>query len=90
MNEIDYLSGEFTNEFLHTHANTGDRLLDEHGFLYRLTQEEIKMLVLEGPSLLFIDGLNTLNRMNRKLGLRRTEIRKSEISHRLRSTIFAA
>jgi hypothetical protein len=57
MSEIDYLSGEFTNEFLHAQANAGDCLLDKHGFQYRLTQEEMKMLVLEGQSLLFIDSL---------------------------------
>jgi hypothetical protein len=29
INEIDYLSGEFTDEFLHAQADAGDYLLDE-------------------------------------------------------------
>jgi len=57
MNEINYLLGEFTNEFLHAQANAGDYLLDKQGFQYRLTQDEMKMLALEGQSLLFIDSL---------------------------------
>ena len=57
MDEINYLSGEFTDEFLHAQANAGDYLLDKQGFQYRLTQEEMKMLAIEGQSLLFIDSL---------------------------------
>jgi hypothetical protein len=57
MNEIDYLSGEFTDDFLHAQADAGDYLLDKEGFQYRPTQDEKKKLVLEGQSLLFIDYL---------------------------------
>jgi hypothetical protein len=53
MDEINYP----TDEFLHAQANAGDCLLSKQGFEYRLTQEEMKMLVLEGQSLLFIDSL---------------------------------
>jgi hypothetical protein len=56
MNEIDYLSGEFTDDFLHAQADAGDYLLDKEGFQYRPTQDK-KKLVLEGQSLLFIDYL---------------------------------
>ena len=57
MNEIDYLSGEFTDDFLHAQADAGDRLLDEEGFQYRPTQDEMRKLALEGDSLLFIERL---------------------------------
>jgi hypothetical protein len=57
MDEINYLAGELTDEFLYAQANAGDYLLDKQGFQYRLTQDEIKLLVLEGLSLLFIDVL---------------------------------
>ena len=56
-NESNYLAGEFTDEFLHAQADAGDYLLDQQGFQYRLTQDEIKKLALEGHSLLFIDSL---------------------------------
>jgi hypothetical protein len=55
--KIGYLSGEFTDDFLHGQADTGDYLLDKEGFHYRPTQDEMKKLVLEGQSLLFIDYL---------------------------------
>jgi len=58
INEIDYLSGEFTDEFLHAQADAGDYLLDEEGFQYRPTEDEIRRLLLEGQALLFRDGLN--------------------------------
>ena len=57
MDEINYLPGEFTDDFLHAQADAGDYLLDEEGFQYRPTQDEVKKLVLEGQSLLFIDCL---------------------------------
>ncbi len=57
MNESNYPSGEFTDEFLHAQADAGDYLLDEEGFQYRPTQDEMKMLVLAGQALLFIDNL---------------------------------
>jgi hypothetical protein len=57
MDEINYLSGDFTDKFLHAQADAGDYLLDKQGFQYRLTQDEMKMLALEGQSLLFIDTL---------------------------------
>jgi len=57
MNENNYQSGEFTDEFLHAQADAGDYLLDEEGFQYRPTQDEMKMLVLAGQALLFIDSL---------------------------------
>jgi hypothetical protein len=53
MNESNYLS----DEFLHAQADAGDYLLDEEGFQYRPTQDEMKMLVLAGQALLFIDNL---------------------------------
>ena len=62
MNEMNYLSGEFTDEFLRAQADAGDYLLDEEGFQYRLTQDEIKRLVLEGQALLFIDSLKRKSR----------------------------
>jgi hypothetical protein len=57
MNEINDLSGEFTDDFLHAQADAGDYLLEEEGFQYRPAQDEIKKLALEGLSLLFIDRL---------------------------------
>lgn len=57
MNEINDLSGEFTDEFLHAQADAGEYLLDEEAFQYRPTQDEMKKLALEGQSLLFIDCL---------------------------------
>jgi hypothetical protein len=57
MNEIEYLSGEFTDEFLDAQAQAGDNLLDEEGFQYRITQDEMKMLALEGQALLYIASL---------------------------------
>jgi hypothetical protein len=57
MNEGDYLSSEFPDDFLHAQADAGDYFLDEEGFQYRLTQYEMQMLALEGRALLFIDCL---------------------------------
>ena len=57
MNESNYLSGEFTDEFLHAQADAGDYLLDEEGFQYRPTQDDMKMLAREGQALLFVDSL---------------------------------
>jgi hypothetical protein len=56
MNEINDLPGEFVDDFLHAQADAGDYLLDEEGFQYRPTQDELKLAV-EGLSLLFIDCL---------------------------------
>jgi hypothetical protein len=53
----DYLSAEFADEFLHAQADAGDHLLDQEGFQYRLTQDEMKKLAIEGQALLFIDFL---------------------------------
>jgi hypothetical protein len=57
MDESNYLAGEFTDEFLDAQADAGDYLLDEQGFQYWPTQDEMKKLALEGESLLFIDSL---------------------------------
>ena len=57
MNENDYLASEFPDDFLHAQADAGDCLLDEEGFQYRPTQDDMKKLALEGQSLLFIDCL---------------------------------
>jgi hypothetical protein len=57
MDEINYPSSEFMDEFLHAQADAGDHLLDEEGFQYWPTQNEMKMLALEGQSLLFVDSL---------------------------------
>jgi len=57
MDEINYLSGEFTDDFLHVQVDAGDYLLDEEGFQYRPTQDEMKKLALKGQSLLFIGRL---------------------------------
>jgi hypothetical protein len=57
MNEVNNLSSEFTDEFLHTQANAGAHFLAQESFEYRPTQEEMKALVLEGVSLLFVDCL---------------------------------
>jgi hypothetical protein len=56
-NEINNLSSEFTDEFLHTQADAGHHPLGQESFEHRPTQEEMKALVLEGVSLLFIDCL---------------------------------
>ena len=47
MNESNYLSGEFSDDFLHAQADAGDYLLDEEAFQYRPTQDEMKKLALE-------------------------------------------
>lgn len=57
MNESNFLSGEFADEFLHAQADTGDHLLNVEGFQYRLTQDEMKKLALEGEAILFIESL---------------------------------
>jgi hypothetical protein len=57
MDKINYLLGDFPDEFLHAQANAGDYLLDRQAFQYRPTQDEMKMLALEGQALLFIDSL---------------------------------
>ena len=57
MNESNHLPDEFSDDFLHAQADAGDYLLDEEGFQYRPTQDEMKKLALEGQSLLFIDCL---------------------------------
>jgi hypothetical protein len=57
MDELNYLSAEFTDDFLHAQADVGDHLLEEEGFQYRPTQDEMQILALEGTSLLFIDCL---------------------------------
>jgi hypothetical protein len=41
MNEIDYPSDELTDDFLHAQADVGECLLDEEGFQYRPTQNEM-------------------------------------------------
>jgi hypothetical protein len=57
MNETNNLSSEFSDEFLRAQADAGDHFLGQESFEYRPTQEEIKALLLEGGSLLFIDCL---------------------------------
>jgi hypothetical protein len=57
MNEIDNLSSEFSDEFLQSQANAGNHFLNRESFEHCPTQEEMKALVLEGVSLLFIDCL---------------------------------
>jgi hypothetical protein len=57
MDEINYLSGEFADEFLQAEVDAGDYLLDEEGFQFRPTQDEMRKLALEGQSLLFVDSL---------------------------------
>jgi hypothetical protein len=37
----NYQSGEFTDEFWHAQADPGDYFLDQEGFQYRLTQDEV-------------------------------------------------
>jgi hypothetical protein len=56
MNKINHPSGELTDQFLHAQADTGDRLLEDEGFHYSLTQDEMKKLALEGQSLLSADN----------------------------------
>ena len=56
MNEINQPSGELTDQFLHTQADAGDRLLEDQGFHYWPTQEEMKKLALEGQLLLSADN----------------------------------
>jgi hypothetical protein len=57
MDKINYRSDKLTNDFLRAQADRGDCLLEEEGFQYRPTQDEMKKLALEGISLLFIDCL---------------------------------
>jgi hypothetical protein len=57
MNEMNDSSDELSDDFLHAQADLGECLLDEEGFQYRPTQNEMKELALEGISLLFIDCL---------------------------------
>jgi hypothetical protein len=57
MNENKNLSHEFTDGFLHKRADAGDHLLGQECFDYLSTQEEMKAIVLEGHSLLFIECL---------------------------------
>lgn len=57
MNEINNRSRDFTAEFRRTPADAGDQVLGRESLEDRPTQEEIKALVLEGVSLLFIDCL---------------------------------
>lgn len=56
--ENDCRSDEFMDEFLHVQAYAGAHLLDQEGFHYRLTQDEMKKLAIEGRALLFIDFSN--------------------------------
>jgi hypothetical protein len=53
----NYPSSEFTDEFLHAQADAGDYLLDEEGYQYRLTQDEMKALARAGIALLFVERL---------------------------------
>jgi hypothetical protein len=55
MNKINHPSGELTDQFLHAQADAGDRLLEDGGFHYLPTQDEMKKLALEGESLLSAD-----------------------------------
>jgi hypothetical protein len=57
MNEMNNLSSEFSDERLRTQTDAGNHFLNKESFEYRPTQEEMKALVLEGVSLLFIDCL---------------------------------
>jgi hypothetical protein len=57
MDEINSLSREFGDEFLHTQADAGNRFAGQEFFECGPTQEEMEALVLEGVSLLFIDCL---------------------------------
>jgi hypothetical protein len=56
MNKANQPSGELTDQFLHAQADAGDRLLEDQGFHYWLTQDEMKKLALEGQSLLSADN----------------------------------
>jgi hypothetical protein len=56
MNKINQPSGELTDQFLHAQADAGDRLLEDQGFHYWPTQDEMKKLALEGQSLLAADN----------------------------------
>jgi hypothetical protein len=67
MDEIDYLSGELTDQVLHAQADTGDRILDAEAFEYRLTQQEIEKLVRSGEILIFIDWLQSKIRNGARL-----------------------
>jgi hypothetical protein len=58
MNENDYLASEFSDDFLDAQADAGDYFLDEEGFQYRPTRDEMEKLALEGESLFLIDRLN--------------------------------
>ena len=57
MTEMNHPRDEVADDLLHAQADIGEYILDEEGFQYRPTQEELDKLVLEGISLLFIDCL---------------------------------
>jgi hypothetical protein len=40
MNAINYPSDKLTDDFLHAHADLGDRVLDEEAFQYRPTNPQ--------------------------------------------------
>jgi hypothetical protein len=44
MNKINHPSGELTDQFLHAQADAGDRLLEDEGFHYCPTPDEMKKL----------------------------------------------
>jgi hypothetical protein len=57
MNEISNRSSEFSDESPQRQSRAGDNFLGPESFEYCPTQEEMRALVLEGGSLLFIDCL---------------------------------
>jgi hypothetical protein len=60
MNESEYYAGEFTDADLNALADAGEVYLDESGFFFMPTQEEMQKLSEMGETLLFIDWFSRL------------------------------
>ncbi len=60
MNEAEYYASEFTDAKIDALADAGEFYLEEWGFSKMPTQEEMKILAIEGKTLLLLDWFNTL------------------------------
>ena len=60
MNESEYYAGEFADADLNALADAGEVYLNESGFFFMPTQEEMQKLSEMGETLLFIDWFSRL------------------------------
>jgi hypothetical protein len=60
MNEAEYYAGEFTDADLDALADAGEFYLDESGFRYMPTREEMQKMAETGQALLFLDWFKKL------------------------------